>query len=52
MFTSRYSNKNVLHGSNQSHISNIAARYEVPPTWGNTFFQNSRMKLANRWDLW
>ena len=41
IFLSTYSNKKASrHGPNQIHISNIAARYEVPTTSGNTFLKD------------
>lgn len=39
LFLSAYSDKKVLNGSNQSHVSNIAARHEVPTTSWNIFFK-------------
>ena len=39
VFLSKFSNKRVLHGSDQSHASNITAKYEVPRTAGNTVFK-------------
>ena len=39
LFPYTYSNQKILHGSNQSHVSNISDRYEVPTTSGNIFIK-------------
>ena len=49
-FLSTYSNKKVLHGFDESHVSNIPVRYEVQTTSGNTFFKGC-YEVVNGRDL-